>query len=304
MVDAGGRIVDAVVAGDASVPSERAVMTSVVMSALGAALGLVGLLVAVRPRPQSLRTALARLDGRLDADDDGVVGAGPDGPGATGPVHSVPGRSALARLDKAIAARLVDVVAERDDVRAWLAPLLAVTETPLHEVLSESVLGAMVGSLLPITWWLVVAAGGVHVPFSLPLGAGLVLGVVGAMAPVLILRSRAVQARRRARRSVGTFLNLVVLCLAGGMGIEGALHAAAEIGDDAVARQIVTALGVARDSGVPPWDALDRLGRRLGVTELTELASAVGLAGAEGARIRLTLSAKASSIRRHELAEE
>jgi tight adherence protein C len=36
---------------------------------------------------------------------------------------------------------------------------------------------------------------------------------------------------------------------------------------------------------------------------LEELAAAVGLAGAEGARIRLTLAAKAKSIRQHDLAE-
>jgi hypothetical protein len=46
---------------------------------------------------------------------------------------------------------------------------------------------------------------------------------------------------------------------------------------------------------------LDHLGRDIGVSELTELAAAVGLAGTEGARIRLTLAAKATSIRRHDL---
>jgi hypothetical protein len=63
-----------------------------------------------------------------------------------------------------------------------------------------------------------------------------------------------------------------------------------------------SALVLAQDSGETPWDALDRLGRELGLNELTELAAAVGLAGTEGARIRATLAAKAGSIRRHNLA--
>jgi Flp pilus assembly protein TadB len=102
---------------------------------------------------------------------------------------------------------------------------------------------------------------------------------------------------------VGCFLDLVVLALAGGLGIEGALHAAAGISDSPVSLQLVGALDVARDSGDTPWEALAGLGRELGVTELVELASAVNLAGTEGARIKSTLAAKAASIRRHELAE-
>jgi Flp pilus assembly protein TadB len=150
---------------------------------------------------------------------------------------------------------------------------------------------------------MVVTAGGVQLPFVVPIWTGLTFGCAGAVLPFAVLHSRASRARRSARRVVGSFLNLVVLCLAGGMGIEGALHASARVGDDDMSERILNALVLAQDAGEPPWDALDRLGRDLGITELTELAAAVGLAGAEGARIRLTLTAKANSIRRHELAE-
>jgi Flp pilus assembly protein TadB len=149
----------------------------------------------------------------------------------------------------------------------------------------------------------VVTAGGVHLSFAVPLWAALALGCGGGTLPVFVLQSKAKRAKRSARRVVGSFLNMVVLCLAGGMGIEGALHASAHIGEDAVSERILNSLVLAQDSGDPPWSALDRLGRDLGVTELTELAAAVGLAGTEGARIRLTLAAKANSIRRHDLAE-
>jgi Flp pilus assembly protein TadB len=123
------------------------------------------------------------------------------------------------------------------------------------------------------------------------------------LVPVMALRKRATSSRRQARRSIGCFLDLVVLALAGGLGIEGALHAAAAISDAPVSAKIVGVLDVARDSGTTPWDALATLGRDLGVVELVELASAVSLAGTEGARIKSTLAAKAGSIRRHELAD-
>jgi len=150
---------------------------------------------------------------------------------------------------------------------------------------------------------MVVNLGGAHLPFTVPLGAALVLGCAGGGVPILVLRSKALRARRSARRVVGSFLNLVVLCLAGGMGIEGALHASARMEEDVVSARILNSLIVAQDSGESPWDALDNLGHDLGLNELKELAAAVGLAGTEGARIRRTLAAKASSIRRHDLAE-
>ena len=52
----------------------------------------------------------------------------------------------------------------------------------------------------------------------------------------------------------------------------------------------------------PPWGPLGRLGEELGIEELSELAATVALAGAEGAKVRATLAAKAASIRSHALA--
>jgi hypothetical protein len=93
-----------------------------------------------------------------------------------------------------------------------------------------------------------------------------------------------------------------VLGLAGGMGIESALLTAAQLGENAVSRRMLAALSLCRDTGEPPWEALARLGETLGIEELSELAATAGLAGMEGAKVRATLAARASSIRRHELA--
>ena len=95
---------------------------------------------------------------------------------------------------------------------------------------------------------------------------------------------------------------LVVLGLAGGVGIESALLTAARLGENAVSRQMLAALSLCRDTGEPPWEALARLGRTLGIDELGELAATAGLAGMEGAKVRTTLAARAASMRRHELA--
>ena len=103
---------------------------------------------------------------------------------------------------------------------------------------------------------------------------------------------------------VGSFVDLVVLSLAGGVGIEGALQSAAAASSDWTSVRIRRALALAQDSGEPSWSAIGRLGGEyLGVPELTELAATIRLAGTEGARVRRSLSARASALRRHEQAE-
>jgi Flp pilus assembly protein TadB len=67
--------------------------------------------------------------------------------------------------------------------------------------------------------------------------------------------------------------------------------------------RIRQALANARLIGITPWDAMARLGEDLGVEELRDLASALALAGDEGAKIRASLLARAASLRRKELAD-
>jgi len=69
-----------------------------------------------------------------------------------------------------------------------------------------------------------------------------------------------------------------------------------------VSRRLFAALSLCRDTGEPPWEALARLGKTLGIDELGELAATTGLAAMEGAKVRTTLAARSASIRRHELA--
>ena len=264
-------------------------MTMVVLTALGSGLGVIGIFLGVRPASPSLRAALIQLESQ---------------PKNAFERTAVVRRGARGRLDAQMAAKLAATASEQAFVRQRVLPLLRMTGTSIQDLCREVLLGAGVGLVLPGVWWIVLTAGGVHLSFGVPVWAGLVLSCCGGLLPLFVLHARAGQARRSARRVVGRFLNLVVLCLAGGMGIEGALHASARIGEDEVSEQILNALVLAQDGGEPPWDALDDLGRSLGISELTELAAAVGLAGAEGARIRLTLTSKAQSIRRHDLAED
>src|SRR5438552_1182284 len=83
-----------------------------------------------------------------------------------------------------------------------------------------------------------------------------------------------------------------------GRGLPEALMTASTIGEHWAMARIRQALANARLIGITPWDAMARLGEDLGVEELRDLASALALAGDEGAKIRSSLLARAASLRR------
>jgi len=179
---------------------------------------------------------------------------------------------------------------------------LALVNQSWEILCSQCVLSAFAGFVLPAMTWAIVRAGGVRISWSVPVWAGLVVGAAGASLPLLVLNAEAKTARRQARRALCSFLDLVILGLAAGMGIESALLTAAQVGESDMARRMHAVLTICRATGEPPWEALARLGSVLGVEELCEVAAAAGLAGLEGARIRQTLAARAATMRSHEMA--
>jgi Flp pilus assembly protein TadB len=130
------------------------------------------------------------------------------------------------------------------------------------------------------------------------------LGVlIGFFIPDMVLAKEAEKRRRDFRHVVGSFLDLVAMNLAGGRGLPEALMAASSVGDHWALARIRQALSNARVVGITPWEGVGNLGKELGVDELRDLASALTLAGDEGAKIRHSLMARAESMRRKELAD-
>ncbi len=187
----------------------------------------------------------------------------------------------------------------------WLAlrPSLAITNETAEGLAAKTLVCGGAALLAPPLVWLLVRSIG----FSLPPAFVLVLAMIavptGGLVPVAALVRRARLRRRHFRTVIGSFVDLVVLGLAGGVGVEGALFAASQVSADWAARRMARSLSRARDAGQSPWTALGQLGEEIGVSELVELSSTLELAGTEGARIRQSLSARAVALRRHEQAE-
>ena len=187
--------------------------------------------------------------------------------------------------------------------RPRLARDLAIVGRPLEQHLGQKVLLALFGLALPSLLGLMLGAVGLSFGLALPVGLALILGASFFFVPDLGLRNEAAQRRRGFRHALGAFLDLVVISLAGGAGVETALRTAAATGDGWAFGQLRRAIDSAELTGETPWAVLARLGDELDVPELEELAASVSLAGTEGARVRESLTVKAASIRSHTLSK-
>lgn len=206
-----------------------------------------------------------------------------------------------------IAARLADTASARGLFRhpRWveLSPSFAITLTTPAQLVSRVIAAAGVGVLAPPVLWVGTEAAGISTSVLFPVLLALVMIPVGIGIPFLLLIAEAKERRQHFKSVVGTYVDLVVLSLAGGSGIEESLMSASAVSTDWAARRISKALLLARDAGETAWEALSDLGRELAVSELIELSATLQLAGTEGARVRQSLSARAVSMRRHEQAE-
>jgi Flp pilus assembly protein TadB len=145
--------------------------------------------------------------------------------------------------------------------------------------------------------------GGLTIGWQTPLWAALAGAVIGAFAPDLALASQATKRRRELRDAVAGMLDLVVISLAGGAGVEQALRDATDEPTDWAQRALRKAVEAAHLTRRPLWQTIGALGDTTGVSTLSELAAALSLAGTEGARIKATLSARSAALSAHQLAE-
>ena len=251
--------------------------------AIGALLGLGVTLVArgLLAGPVPLAEALRGLN----VDDPNQVGA----PAPSLPLRAADALSAgLGRFGLSPSVRDADLrVSERSSEQ--------------HHV--EKLAGAVAGLALPPVLTVVTRVGGVATPVALAAMASLGLALAGYLLPDVLLKARAAERRRAFRYALSSYLDLVTVILAAGTGVETALLDAAGAGNGWAYRQLQSALDRSRLTGESPWRVFGRLGEELDLPELREVASSLDLAGTHGARVRLSLEARARAMRSRDLAE-
>jgi tight adherence protein C len=232
-------------------------------------------------------------------------------------VYVVPPRPALGPQLARITAQ---PPAEHIEERRFLAPVVAalqsaglpthtvrrdltIVDRSLHDHLAEKVVLALAGLLVPTGAAVVVGLLGVDVGLQTPAAVAIACAIVGFLIPDHRVRRQAARRRTDFRHALSAFLDLVVISLAGGAGVDSALTDAASAGRGWAFTHIRRALAAARLTRTTPWAALRQLGQSLTIPELTELAASISLAGTEGAKVRKSLQAKASALRARQLAE-
>ena len=247
-----------------------------VLLGLATGVGLWLIAVALRPRPVPLAKVLADLN---------------RSPAAT---TVAPGGPVVRRL-----LELLGNLGMRTPARDQQLALAGITP---HVWVRDKLIGAAGGLAVPLAVWGALATIGIQVPPAVGLLA-FAAAAAGWWLPDLQLKEKVAQRRKAFRYALSAYLDLVNVILAGGGGIETALVAAADAGDGWAFARLRHALHRAQRINQPLWTAFDDLGAELGVAELRDLASSLGLAGAQGARIRASLAVKADTLRSHQIAE-
>jgi tight adherence protein C len=243
---------------------------------LACGVGLWVTLVAARPRPVPLAQALADL-------------------------HRTPVTVNLASAGP-VTGRVLELLTALGVRTAQREQQLALAGITADVWARDKLIGVTGGLAVPVMVWVALTVIGIQVPAAVGV---LVLagGVAGWLLPDLKLNEQVVQRRKAFQYALSAYLDLVNVILAGGGGIETALVAAADAGDGWAFARLRHALHRAQRINQPLWTAFDDLGAELGVAELRDLASSIGLAGAQGARIRASLAVKADTLRSHQIAE-
>jgi len=141
-------------------------------------------------------------------------------------------------------------------------------------------------------------------PTGAPLAVGVIAAVAAFMAPDYDTRKEAKARRAVFTEQLSIFFDLVSLKMAGHAAAASALPEAAERGGGWPMILIRDTLFRARQTNANEWDALSKLGERIGVADLRDLGALVKLVADDGAQVRDTLTARAASMRRARLADE
>ena len=211
----------------------------------------------------------------------------------------------LGKLKTRTGARVASVLTRRDVEATNLRQDLALIDREFEDFTGASVVGAVATFIGVLLFGSLMLAVGVGIPGTAIAPAALVLAVIIVFARLQDVHKLAEQRRREFRRALSAYLDLVAMSVIGGTGLPEALPTAAAVGKGWPFQLLSETLSRARDMSGPraaPAE-LGELGRRIGISELRDLATALSLTGEQGARIGKTLIDRAKTLRDRDTAD-
>lgn len=190
----------------------------------------------------------------------------------------------------------------------WLRVRTNAQDLELLQLSAEAHVGAKLafascGFALPFGGVLILAAVGFRVPVAIPIWVALLGATLGFFGPDIDRANAASREREQLRHAVEDFAEITAYAFRSGVGVATALRTAADRVHGRFGEEVSTVLHEAQYTGTSPWVALDELGFRWGLPDLSEVAAAVKQAGADGASVGDSLEAKAGGLARRALAE-
>ena len=271
------------------------------MVLLGAAMGgvLFWVFLVLVPRRDSPLVQLAKLDAMFA--DAASWRAAPVAPAGT--------RRGRVGVETALGGWVSTLLRRRGYAYTSLRQDLALTGKTFESVMGRKVVGFAVGFVLALIGVVAVTVvGGVQLPAGSPVIIGFAVGFGFFLLPDLDARALAAKRRRDFEYAFGAYQSWVALEMAGSAAPEEALTTAARIGAGwplALIRDTLYRARLTKNSDKKTeWDALADLGIRIGVDDLRDLGQLIKLVAKDGAKVRETLSARSTAMRRKQLAVE
>lgn len=254
-------------------------MVWLILAGAGVGLGLTLIIRELVPSHPDLGHALARLH---------AVPTGDDGVDDTETENSSRWRHRLGAHVRSVTETVGLPIPRRD---------LDLVGRTVESFLLGKVLLGLVGLAVPPVLAIVAALVEIALPLTVPTVASLGCAVMFFFLPDLDVRRSAARARREFRRALCSYVDLVALERLGDAGAVEALDRAADIGTGWVFDRIRDTLVRAHLAGISPWQGLNELAERVGVTELSDVGDIVALSGEDGAAVHQTLRARARALR-------
>ena len=267
------------------------------LALIGAAIGAIafGLVLLLVPRKDSPLVQLAKLDAMF-------AGESWRRPQPLAGADHVGGREGA---ETRLGAWVTGLMVKRGVAYTSLRQDLALTGKTFEQTMGRKVVGFAIGFVLALVTLVgVTVIGGLSLPVGTPVIAAFGIGIVFFFLPDLDARSVAAKRRKDFEFAFGAYQSWVALEMAGSAAPEEALPSAAQVGTGwplAVLRDTLYRARLAKRS---EWDALAELGVRVGVNDLRDLGQLVKLVAQDGAKVRETLTARSTTMRRRQLAVE
>lgn len=267
------------------------------MAVIGAAIGAVLFWVVLRlvPRRDSPLVQLAKLDAMF-ASDSWMRAE---------PVYSIEAASGREGAETRLGGWVTALLTRRGYAYTSLRQDLALTGKTFEAFMGRKVVGFAIGFVLALVAVVAVTlVGGVALPPGTPVIAAFAAGIGFFFLPDVDARSAAAKRRKDFEFAFGAYQSWVALEMAGSAAPEEALPSAAQVGSGWPLALLRDTLYRARLGKRSEWDALAELGVRIGVDDLRDLGQLVKLVAQDGAKVRETLTARSTTMRRRQLAVE